>query len=160
MFTSRDFPGRRFSTLAEFQEAQRLQQQVEADLEKRRVNGERGVKVVAQIVPLGNDALERRVAVLEDAVRDLHDKLASKDTEETEKPLDPGTILYGESRGQRYTLEVLKDGYLCNNGEIYKTLSGAALGVSGNRRSGWRFWRNERGVAAGEVTGRFEVSGQ
>jgi hypothetical protein len=50
----------------------------------------------------------------------------------------------------------MEEDYLCSDGNIYQSLSGAALGVSGNRRSGWKFWKDIEGNAIGELTGRFK----
>ena len=75
---------------------------------------------------------------------------------ENKEGLQVGTTLRGESKGDRYTIEVIEDGYLCSNGEIYQSLSGAALGVSGNRRSGWKFWKDIHGTSIVELTGRFD----
>ncbi len=70
--------------------------------------------------------------------------------------LQIGLILRGESKGRFFTLEVLDDGYCCSDGSIYESLSGAAQGVSGNRRSGWKFWTDVAGTPIGETTGRFK----
>ncbi len=70
--------------------------------------------------------------------------------------LPVGMVLQGESKGQRYTLEILPEGYLCSTGQIEPTLSAAAQRVSGNRRSGWKFWCDFYGNPIGEATGRFK----
>ena len=156
MFTAKDFPGRKFHTVAEYKEAQRLREKIEFEMRRREQSYEAIQSITAVVVPSDPGALERRFIELEERLRQLEEQ-NSKSTEE-DIPVRPetGTVLRGESRGQVFSLEVLEEGFLCSDGEIYPTLSAAALGVSGNRRSGWKFWTNAAGVPIGEVTGRFK----
>jgi hypothetical protein len=117
-------------------------------------------KVTATVVPAPKDLLERRVAEIEQKVDSLIDMIQRGKpalSDKNKEGLKVGTILRGESKGKDYTLEVLPEdeGYLCSDGQIYDSLSGAALGVSGNRRSGWKFWKDIEGTPIGEVSGRF-----
>lgn len=152
-FTNPDFPDQVFNTIEELNEAYARRDQVERDLESK---GAEVTKVTATIVPVAEGALERKLAELERQIEELSNKIGSKDSKYNKDNLPVGLILQGESRGKRYTLEVLKEGYLCSTGEIAKTLSSAAELVSGNRRSGWSFWKDGRGTPIGEITGRFK----
>ncbi len=150
-FTNPSFPGQIFASVDEFNEARRKRKEVENQITDR--SGE-VTKVTATIIPAPQDLLERKVAELEKKIQHMEKKVGSEPTENKEG-LGIGTTLRGESRGTTYTLEALDEGYLCSDGNIYDSLSGAALGVSGNRRSGWKFWRDVAGTPIGEVTGRF-----
>ena len=151
-FTNPNFPGQVFRNIEEFHEAREKRVEVENSIAERT---EEITKVTATIIPAPRNMLERKVADLESKLRDLENRVVAEPTENREG-LKIGTILRGESKGQSYTLETLDKGYLCSDGDIYDTLSGAALGVSGNRRSGWKFWRDVEGTPIGEVTGRFK----
>lgn len=156
-FSNPDFPNQVFSTVEELREAQRLRRQVEEDISNR---SEEVTRVTATIIPAPQNLLEQKVADLEKLVQSLQQKLDTQE-EEDQEPLNPdnlpiGMVLQGESKGHRYTLEVLADGYLCSTGHIEPTLSAAAERVSGNRRSGWKFWKDFYGNPIGEATGRFK----
>lgn len=56
----------------------------------------------------------------------------------------------GVTHGVRYILTVRPDAYYVNH-MPFPTLSAAALGVSGVRRSGWTFWRLPDGRTAKEM---------
>jgi hypothetical protein len=151
-FTNPSFPGQIFNTLEEFNEARRKRSEVEANISTRT---EEITKVTATIIPAPRDLLEKKISSLEGRMQNLESKIAAAPTHNKEG-LAIGTTLRGESRGQSYTLDILDEGYLCSDGNIYDSLSGAALGVSGNRRSGWKFWKDVAGTPIGEVTGRFK----
>lgn len=157
-FTNPSFPGQIFSTVEEFEEARRKRAEIETNLAQRASIADDIVRVTATIIPAPKDLLERKVVSLERQVEEIRQKLSSIVSEEAthnREGLSIGTVLRGESRGEEYTLEVLEEGYLCSNGKIYDSLSGAALGVSENRRSGWKFWKDVAGIPVGEITGRF-----
>ncbi len=151
-FTNPSFPGQVFDSIDEFNEARRKRTEVEGSIAER---SEEITTVTATVIPASKDLLERKVSALEKRMQDLESKVISEPTGNKEG-LEVGTTLRGESRGQTYTLDVLDDGYLCSDGNIYDSLSGAALGVSGNRRSGWKFWKDVAGTPIGELTGRFK----
>jgi hypothetical protein len=151
-FTNPDFPGQIFKTTDEFEEARVKRIRVEDEIAER---SEEITKVTATIMPASKELIERKVSGLEKRIQELESKSTTEPTENKEG-LTIGTILRGESRGQTYTLETLEVGYLCSDGNIYDSLSGAALGVSGNRRSGWKFWKDVSGTPIGELTGRFK----
>lgn len=153
-FVNRDYPGQIFDTFEEFEEARRKRKEVESSLAKTE-GTEEITSVTATIIPAPKELIERRVAELE-ATMDKLLKLVHRKPTRNKEGLQIGLILRGESRGSEYTLETLEEGYLCSDGTIYDSLSGAALGVSGNRRSGWKFWRDVAGTPVGEVTGRFK----
>lgn len=161
-FTVRDFPGQIFKTIKEYEEAQCKRRDIEESISER---SEEITQVTATIIPAPRALLERKVADLESKISKLSSSIekigASKAIPSDEKKrnkegLKIGTILQGESRGRKYTLEVLEESYLCSDGTIYQSLSGAALGVSGNRRSGWKFWRDIEGTPIGAIVGRFK----
>jgi hypothetical protein len=159
-FTVREFPGQLFHNMEEYSEARIRRTEVEADLSDRAKAYEdepQKARVTATVISAPN-LVEKRVAEIEVKVEDLIERvhaLSEPDPPARNKEgLQIGTTLCGESKGNRFTLEVIEDGYLCSNGNIYDSLSGAALGVSGNRRSGWVFWKDIHGTSIGEVTGR------
>ncbi|MBD3260780.1 MAG: DUF2924 domain-containing protein [Candidatus Altiarchaeales archaeon] len=155
-FTNPDFPNQVFNTVEELQEAYKKRDRVEKDLASR---GAGVTKVTATIVPVPEGTLERKLAELERQVEEMSQKLEGKRAEYNKDNLPIGMVLQGESKGTHYTLEVLEEGYLCSTGEIAKTLSSAAELVSGNRRSGWAFWKDGNGTPIGEITGRFNKDG-
>lgn len=63
-------------------------------------------------------------------------------------PID--TLLIGVSLGKPYILTVNRYNYTIGT-HTYDTLSAAAEGVSGNRRSGWSFWKTSDGRTAKEA---------
>jgi hypothetical protein len=161
-FTTKEFPGQVFNNLEEYGEAKRRRREVESRMSKK---SEETAQVTATVIPAPKALLERKVVSLERQISDLTSAMEKLVRSKAEPPpkkkinkegLEVGTILQGESRGRKYTLEVLDEDYLCSDGTIYQSLSGAALGVSGNRRSGWKFWRDIEGKPIGTITGRFK----
>lgn len=157
-FTNSDFPGQIFRTIEEFYEAKRKRSEIESKLND--MEGE-VTKVIATIIPSPKNVIEERISNLEKRISHLAENVGHLSRLEKKLPknkegLEVGTVLRGESRGKEYTLEALEESYLCSDGKIYQSLSGAALGVSDNRRSGWRFWKDVAGSPIGEVTGRFK----
>lgn len=156
-FTNPDFPGRVFNTTKELQDAIQESNRIEKNLSIQGKD-EEILSVTATIVPAPQYALERRVILLEqqlEAVTRRLEAVTEKRPMLNEDNLPVGMVLKGESKGSNYTLEVLEKGYLCSTGEIAATLSAAAEEVSGNRRSGWKFWTDGKGTPIGEITGRF-----
>ena len=161
-FRVREFPGQLFRSMDEYREAQRLRRTVEADLADRAKiydNEPQKARITATVIPAQPGLVETRVAAIESRLEELIKEVRTLKEpgppSENKEGLRIGTALRGESRGESFTLEVIEDGYLCSNGNIYQSLSGAALGVSGNRRSGWVFWKDIHGTSIGEITGRF-----
>lgn len=153
-FTNPDFPNQIFNTVTELQEAYAKRQKVEKEIENR---SEQINRVTATIIPTPQTIIEKRLLELEKRIDTIYGKLREKEDSPTANKdgLPIGMVLKGESKGQSYSLEVLEDGYLCSTGDIEATLSSAAERVSGNRRSGWSFWKDGRGTPIGEITGRF-----
>lgn len=54
--------------------------------------------------------------------------------------LPEGTVLHGTTQGLSFFLQVRDGGFWVNNVK-YESLSAAAEGISGVRRSGWAFWK-------------------
>ncbi len=157
-FTVKEFPEQLFKNLSEYEEAKRKRQSIEESIAER---SEEITHVTATVIPAPKALLERTIAGMQKQISDLQKLVSSKikpevKTKPNKEGLPIGTILQGESRGKKYTLEVLDENYLCSDGTIYQSLSGAALGASGNRRSGWKFWRDIEGNPIGELTGRFK----
>ncbi len=158
-FSVREFPGQTFRTMEEYQIAREKRAKVEKQLSERALSSQAEEScVTATIIPAGKETLERKMMSLELEVERLFRLVNKNDSEENtnSEGLTIGTVLRGKSKEQFYTLEVIEGGYLCSNGDIYQSLSGAALGVSGNRRSGWKFWKTSSGQPVGEITGRFD----
>lgn len=103
-------------------------------------------------------ALEQSVLHLTNAldsmftmVKDLRDKLdaeknkaidavIAKKKQENKVEIPEGTILTGKTKGLSYFMQV-KDSAFYVGITRYDSLSAAAEGVSGVRRSGWTFWK-------------------
>ena len=158
-FTVKEFPGQRFETIEEYTEAKSRRASIEQRLEARAMEPDREelTRVTAIVLPAPPRVVETKLVELEGEVSRLS-KLINKLLENPKmekRDLEIGTILHGESQGRKFTVEVLENGYLCSDGKIYESLSGAALGVSGNRRSGWKFWKDITGTPIGVVIGRF-----
>lgn len=58
-----------------------------------------------------------------------------------------GTVFRGTTKGRTYFLKV-RDGKFYVGNQEYDSLSSAAAGVSGVRRSGWTFWKLKDGRTA------------
>jgi len=163
-FTNPSFPGQIFRTVAEYDEARKKRAEIEKKLATP-AQLEEITRVTATILPAEKGLLETKVSQLErevDRLRSAIDDLLSEEESQDQlnkEGITVGGVLVGESKGRSYTLEVLDSGYLCSDGQIYQSLSGAALGVSGNRRSGWRFWKVQEGQSVGEKAGRFLTRG-
>lgn len=135
--------------------------------------GEEGPEVEVVEVAPAPQTVEERVFAIERAVAQLAQSLdsiysilkkmrdkaaARKDfaiSEDIEKvksdmKVPEGTVLIGETRGVPYYCEV-KDGAFYVGVTQYLTLSAAAQGVSGVRRSGWTFWRLSGGKHNGKT---------
>lgn len=159
-FTVKEFPGQLFKSVDEWEDAKKRRQKVEDPMTERPDNITR---VTATVIPASKELLEKKLAGLERKILELTSKVEAISSnpepiaEDNKENIPIGTVLKGESGGQKYTLEVLDEGYLCSDGNIYQSLSGAALGVSGNRRSGWRFWKNVKDKSIGEMVGRFSA---
>ncbi len=157
-FTVKEFPDQLFKNIPEYEEAKRKRRSVEESIAER---SEEVTHVTATVIPAPTALLERTIAGMQRQISDLRKLVSSKikpeaKTKPNREGVPIGTVLQGESRGKKHTLEVLDEDYLCSDGTIYQSLSGAALGVSGNRRSGWKFWRDIEGNPIGKLTGRFK----
>jgi len=76
--------------------------------------------------------------------REITDVIKSKKNDEV---IPTGTVLTGNTKGVNYFCQVKEDGFYVGVTK-YPSLSAAAEGVSGVRRSGWTFWKlpNEKTV--------------
>lgn len=156
-FTNPNFPGQKFNTVDELREAERLRKEVELKIST--LGDKRVTKVTATIIPAPKFELERMMLLFEQRLARLEsreDTSKEKKDSTNKDSLPIGMTLKGSSKGTLHTLEVLDEGYLCSTGEISATLSAAALEVSGNRRSGWKFWTDDEGTPIGEITGRLK----
>jgi len=135
--------------------------------------GEEGPEVeVVEIAPAPQTDAER-IAALEKAIVQLalsldsifsmlkktRDKAAVRkdfaiaeniERAKSDMKIPEGTVLIGETRGVPYYCEV-KNGAFYIGVTPYPTLSAAAQGVSGVRRSGWTFWRLSGGKHDGKT---------
>ena len=161
-FTVREFPNQQFQTYKEFEDALFKRDAVERSLADRSGESEEVTRVTATVIPAPADLISQKVVELEEKVESLNELISAlqigndEASAENKEGILIGTVLRGESRGKRFSLEALDEGYLCSDGQIYPSLSAAALGVSGNRRSGWKFWTDVEGSPIGATTGRFK----
>jgi len=133
-----------------------MAESVETALQERSEKKDnKNLSITAKILPADPDSLERKFLKLEERVSVLERGKPSSDSDAADKRPPIGMVLRGETKGRLFTLEVLEDGFLCSDGIVYPSLSAAAFGVSDNRRSGWKFWKDSLGRPVGEVTGRF-----
>lgn len=117
---------------------------------------EKVVMLEARIFDLGNalDSMFTMVKALQDdRHEERNNKLAGiieakKKANKVEIP--EGTVLTGKTKGLSYFLHV-KDGGFYVGITRYDSLSAAAIGVSGVRRSGWMFWTLPDGKTVKEV---------
>ncbi len=151
--TTIEFPSQLFDTIVN---AKKRREPIKKSIAEP---SESVTRVTATLIPAPKELLERKIVGLERRISELETMSLNSEpiAVENKEKIPIGTVLRGESKGSRYTLEVLDEGYLCNDGNIYQSLSGAALGVSGNRRSGWRFWKNVEDKSIGEMVGRFSA---
>lgn len=107
------------------------------------------------------ETIEERLAALEAKIELLAKSIPTTAKEEKKRGSDDdpnvnkdGLPFYlnliGVTRGTPYVLSVMPDAYYVGN-RPYATLSAAAKGVSGVRRSGWTFWKLPNGRTAKEV---------
>jgi CRISPR/Cas system CMR subunit Cmr4 (Cas7 group RAMP superfamily) len=85
--------------------------------------------------------------------REMDTKLYSvieEKQKEGKEEIPEGTVLSGTTRGLTYFLEVRDGGFYVGTNQ-YESLSAAAQGVSGVRRSGWSFWKLSDGRSVKDV---------
>lgn len=104
-----------------------------------------------QIV-LSLDSLFRMLKKIREIVEGKKDSAVNEKIKQvkSQNKIPEGTVLNGVTRGVPYYLEV-KDGSFFVGITKYETLSAAAEGVSGVRRSGWKFWKLPDGRTVKEV---------
>lgn len=114
------------------------------------------------------EALEKRVFHLTNALdslftmfKELRDgvsreadtrisRIIEKKRKENKVEVPEGTVLTGKTKGLSYFLQVREGGFYVGITR-YDSLSAAAEGVSGVRRSGWTFWRLPDGKSVKEA---------
>lgn len=81
----------------------------------------------------------------------VHNKKLDKaiDDNKSDNKIPIGTRLKGMTRGTPFWCVVKKDGFYVGINR-YNSLSAAAQGVSGIRRSGWSFWKFDSGKHEGK----------
>jgi len=104
-----------------------------------------------QIV-LSLDSIHRILKQMRDRSAVRRDFAISQNIEKVKSDMKvpEGTILIGETRGVPYYCEA-KNGAFYVGITRYPTLSAAAQGVSGVRRSGWTFWKLSGGKHNGKT---------
>lgn len=119
-----------------------------------------GVKAGISIV-VKPETVEERLAALEAQIELLVKSISTatkgekKDTLAHNPDINKDGLpffinLIGVTRGTPYVLSVMPDAYYVGN-RPYASLSAAAKGVSGVRRSGWTFWKLPNGRTAKEA---------
>ena len=101
---------------------------------------------------LSIDSLHSIIKKLRDRSSAKRDYAISERIEKTKSDgkIPEGTVLVGITRNVPYYCEV-KDGAFYIGVTRYPTLSAAAAGVSGVRRSGWAFWKLSGGKHNGKT---------
>lgn len=117
---------------------------------------EKVVMLEARVFDLGNalDSMFTMVKALQDDRHaERNNKLAGiieAKKKDNKVEIPEGTVLTGKTKGLSYFLHV-KDGGFYVGITRYDSLSAAAIGVSGVRRSGWTFWALPDGRTVKEV---------
>lgn len=100
------------------------------------------------------DSLSRMVKELRDDYRRGEDErlngIIEEKTKANKMELPEGTELHGKTKSVNFFC-VVRDGGFYVGITRYDSLSAAALGVSGVRRSGWTFWKLPNGKTVKEV---------
>lgn len=115
---------------------------------------ERLTAVEKQMLYMTNahDSLFSMVKQLSDSIdRESHKQIeATVEKKKSDMVIPEGTVLNGSSKGLSYFLNV-KDGAFYVGLTRYESVSAAAEGVSGVRRSGWTFWKFPDGKSIKEA---------
>ena len=129
---------------------------VEMEVEERPVTIEERITYLEQMVKqhtLSLDSLFQIVKVLrdenvsQDMQKHIDKRIADNKSDST---IPVGTVLKGMTNGTPFWCVVKKDGFWVGVTR-YPSLSAAAQGVSGVRRSGWAFWRFDNGEYEGKT---------
>ncbi len=100
------------------------------------------------------DSLSRMVKEMRDDYRRGEDDRLNGIIEDNKKAkkmeLPEGTELHGKTKGINFFCVVRNGGFYVGTTR-YDSLSAAALGVSGVRRSGWMFWKLSSGKTVKEM---------
>ena len=110
------------------------------------------LEMVVQNTVMSLDSIFALLKELRDASSAAKDKKIVKEIEavRSDDTIPVGTQMYGTTKGLTYWLEVKEDGFWVGNTK-YGSVSAAAKGVSGVRRSGWAFWKLPDGRTLKEV---------
>jgi hypothetical protein len=175
-FTTKEFgPNKTFSSLKEYlDELQKLAVEKKTVLEREPGilhvteedididSGLNSVKILAELKPVTDkvEGVEQRIENIEGQMSEVLEIMKSmieytKKIGENRGDLNKdgvpiGLILHGTTGGKSYRLKVEKEHYIVGENN-FKTLSAAALAVSGNRRSGFVFWKLPDGRSVGEL---------
>lgn len=95
------------------------------------------------------EELEKRLYEME--VRFINNRGTSVSAKAPDIPYD--ILFIGRSKGRQYTMIHTNEGFKVGS-KVYPSLSAAAEGVSGVRRSGWTFWCLPDGRTAKEAFGK------
>jgi len=100
------------------------------------------------------DSMASMIKELRDDYRKREDEKLTKIIEDNKKAhkmeIPEGTLLHGATHGLTFYCTVADGGFKVGN-RTYNSLSQAAEGISGVRRSGWTFWRLPDGRTVKEV---------
>jgi hypothetical protein len=103
------------------------------------------------------NALDSLFAMVKDLRDDGHkeedrkiNNVIEMNKKENKVEIPEGTVLTGKTKGLSYFLQVREGGFYVGITR-YDSLSAAAEGVSGVRRSGWTFWRLPDGKTVKEM---------
>jgi len=124
--------------------------------EQPRTNAEKIAALEQRMYHLTNslDSLFAMVKNLRDVANKEEDHSIHNIIEEKKKAskveIPEGTVLTGKTNGLSYFLQIREDGFYVGITK-YESLSAAAEGVSGVRRSGWTFWKLPNGKTVKET---------
>lgn len=124
---------------------------------KEPVNDSEKILILEERVSHLTNALDSLFALVkevrDDASKEIDNKIngvIEKKKKENKVEIPEGTVLTGKTKGLSYFLQVKEGGFHVGITR-YDSLSAAAEGVSGVRRSGWTFWKLPDGKSVKEA---------
>lgn len=121
------------------------------------VSADEKITALEQIVSSLSNSVDSMFAMVKDMCSKIDtdknkaiEAVIAKKKSENKVEIPEGTILTGKTKGLSYFMQI-KDGAFYVGITRYDSLSAAAEGVSGVRRSGWTFWKLPDGKTVKEA---------